>query len=98
MGKNDCLCQFFSVGLVPAIMFDLDVQVERTFTAVNLLAVLVGADVLTVNLLGSPAIVLFSSRRRTLSFVMRLLLPHNEWILFDFQFIFHHRWVDCLLF
>ena len=37
-------------------MLDLDVQVERTLTTVDFLAVLVGTDILSIDLFSSPPV------------------------------------------
>lgn len=61
VGQNDSLCQLLSIGLVTAIVLDLDMQVQRALTAIDFLTVLVRTDVLPIYLQSSPAIVLFAS-------------------------------------
>jgi len=55
-------------------VLDLDVQVEGAFTAVHLLTVLVGADVLTIYLIGRPSIVLLSTGLLAISPFMTFLV------------------------
>ena len=57
MRHNDRLRQLLPVRLIPPIVLDLDVKVERAFAAIDLLAVLVRANILSVNLFSSPAII-----------------------------------------
>lgn len=57
---DDRLCQLLSVSLVSTVVLYLDVQVQGALAAVHFLAVLVGADVLAVDLLCSPSVVLLS--------------------------------------
>ena len=59
MRHNDRLGELLAVCLVAAVVLDLDVQVERALAPVHLLAVLVGANVLPVDLLGRSSVMLF---------------------------------------
>ena len=59
MGHDDRFGELLSIGLVSAVVLDFDVKVERAFAAVDFLAVFVGADVLSINLLGRPSVMLF---------------------------------------
>lgn len=56
--NNNRLGQLLPVSLVPAVVLYLDVQVQGALASVHLLTVLVGADVLAVDLLRSPSVVL----------------------------------------
>ena len=56
---NDGLGELLAVRLVAPVVLDLDVQVERALAPVHLLAVLVGANVLPVDLLGRSSVMLF---------------------------------------
>ena len=60
VGNDDCLREALTIGLVPTVVLDLDVQVERALAAVDLLAVLVGADVLAIDLFCRAPVVLFA--------------------------------------
>ena len=59
MGHDDCLGELLSIGFVPTVVFDFDVQVERAFASVDFLAIFVRADVLSINLLRRPSVMLF---------------------------------------
>ena len=60
VGNDDCLGKALTIRLVTTIVLNLDVQVERALTAVDLLAVLVGTDVLTIDLFCRAPVVLFA--------------------------------------
>ena len=59
MGHDDSLGELLSVGLVSAVVLNFNVKVERAFASVDFLAVFVGADVLSINLLRCPSVMLF---------------------------------------
>ena len=54
----DRLSELLSISFISTIVLDLDVEIERALTPVHLLAVLVGADVLSIDLLGGPSVML----------------------------------------
>ena len=60
MSHNYGLCQLLAVRLISTVVFNLYVQVEGAFAAVDFLAVLVGADILAINLFGRPSVVLLA--------------------------------------
>ena len=59
MGHDDCLGELLSIGFVASVVLDFDVEIERTLATVDFLAVFVGADVLSINLLSRPSVMLF---------------------------------------
>ena len=60
--NNDRPGKLLSISLVSAIVFDLNVQVQRAFATIDLLAVLVRADVRPVDLPSCASVVLFASK------------------------------------
>ena len=62
MRDYNCLGKLLTVSLIATVMLDLDVKVERAFTTVHFLTVLVRADVLSIDLFCSAAIVLLAMR------------------------------------
>ena len=60
MGHNDGLSQPITIRFRASVVLNLDVKVERPFTAIDLQTVLVGTNVLPVDLLRCPSIVLLS--------------------------------------
>lgn len=68
MGGDERHCELLPVGLVSTIVFDLDVEVETPFRAVDLLALVVRAHIVAVDFFRSAAHMLFSN------FVLLLLL------------------------
>ena len=77
VSDDDSFCQALAVSLVPSVVLNLNVQVQRAFTAVDLLAVLVGADVLPVNLLSCTPIVLLTCRIFAIPAVDHIRLSHR---------------------
>lgn len=59
-GHDDSLGKLFSISLGTTVVLDLDVKIERAFATVDFLAILVWADVLSVDFFGSPAVMLFT--------------------------------------
>ena len=59
MGHDDCLGELLSIGLVASVVLDFDVEIERTLATVDFLAIFVRADVLSINLLRRPSVMLF---------------------------------------
>ena len=68
MSCDESHCELLSVGLVSTIVFDLDVQIETPFGAVDFLALVVGAHVAAIDFLCSATHVLFAN------FVLLLLV------------------------
>ena len=60
VGHYDSLRKLFSVSLIPTVVLYLYVKVKRAFAAVDLLAVLVRTDVLSVDLLCCSSVVLLA--------------------------------------
>ena len=44
VSKDDFLSKMFSFFLVPTIVLDLDMQVDRLYTAVNFATIIIGTD------------------------------------------------------
>ena len=74
---DDGLGKLLSVCLVTSIMFYLYMQIERALTTVDLLTVLIGADVLSVDLFGGAPVVLLAIIVLLL-LSKRLLLFHGK--------------------
>ena len=71
---DDSFGQALAISLVSTVVLDLYMKIERSFTTVNLLAVLVRANVLAVDLFCSASVVLFARCR--LAAVSAVRLPH----------------------
>ena len=60
MSKNNRLCEALPISLIASIVLDLDVKVQGALTSIDLLTILVRADVLTIDLLGCPSVMLLA--------------------------------------
>ena len=71
VGKDYSLREALPIGLVPTIVLDFDMEVQGALASINLLTVLVGANVLSIDLFCRPSVVLLS--RATLDIDIRVL-------------------------